>query len=71
MGSFTPYETKTLNYFITMTKPIFLTGAYYNNSADSMVLLQIREFITNGNSVKIKNCTNSTISEGYVHFKDY
>ena len=25
MGSFTPYETKTLNYFITMTNPIFLT----------------------------------------------
>ena len=69
MGSFNPYETKTLNYFITMAKPIFLTGAYYNNSVDAIVLLQIREFITNG--VRIKNSTNSTISEGYVHFKDY
>ena len=69
MGSFTPYTIKTFNYFITMANPIFLTGSYYDNSADAIVLLQIREFITNG--VRIKNSTNSTISEGYVYFKDY
>ena len=69
MGSFTAYQVKRLDYFITMANPIFLTGAYYNNSSDSPVLLQVRSFTTS--NADIKNGTPSTITEGYVHLRDY
>ena len=64
MGSFTAYQVKRLDFLITITNPIFLTGSYYNASADSSVLLQIRSFTTS--SADLKNGSNSTITEGYV-----
>lgn len=64
MGSMSGFSIKEFFYYVSITNPIVTFGAYYNSSADSPVILQIRE--KKENSIRIKNGTNSSITEGYV-----